>query len=157
MSTHHITYLELLQLIKANKAPKTVTFEGYEYKFTGMSYKCSDKGFLGTCAALLYSELTLANKKLISYRDEILDDAERVYLRSVIKPFREQVIRIVKSATVNTSKTTGNPTEYIRVYYNEIETNVRARDDLTFPLFEGGSMYKGMELFKSYTPEELGL
>lgn len=157
MSTHHITYLELLQLIKAHKAPKTITFEGNEYKFTGMSYKSSNKGFLGTCAALLYSEVTLASRPLILYRDEILDDAEREYLRSVIKPFRKQVISIVKSATVSTSKATGNPTEYIRVYYNEIETNVRARDDLTFPLFEGGSMYTGMEPFKHYTPEDLGL
>lgn len=71
---------------------------------------------------------------------EILDDVEKAYLSAVIKPFREMVEYI--------EKRTYTGKEYIAIVIKE-DLNV------SFPVFE--KMYKGMELNKKYTLEELGL
>ena len=77
---------------------------------------------------------------------EILDDKEKDYLRNVIKPFRKDVVSIIKHKC---------PPSYFDKEFIEIWT----RDDefISFPLFEKGTMYKGMKTDVSYTLEELGL
>lgn len=72
---------------------------------------------------------------------EILDDAEKRYLRGVIRPFRDKVRCITKHS---------DGREWIVI---EIINDVK----INFPYFEEGSMYRGMELYKNYTIEELGL
>ena len=74
------------------------------------------------------------------YKPPILDDVEKAYLSAVIKPFREMVEYI--------EKRTYTGKEYIAIVIKE-DLNV------SFPVFE--KMYKGMELNKEYTLEELGL
>ncbi len=74
--------------------------------------------------------------------EEILDRSEKEYLSTVIKPFRNKVESICKEACC------GN--EYISIY-------IKNECAMTFPDFEKGTMYKGMELDKEYTLEELGL
>ena len=73
---------------------------------------------------------------------EILDEEEKEYLSNVIKPFRDKVEYIVKFDCL--------PEEYISIWLPEHETT-----DL--PCFKRGTMYKGMEIEKKYTLEELGL
>ena len=75
---------------------------------------------------------------------EILDDAEKRYLRGVIRPFRDKVKSITKFADTRCTE------EYI---YMVIEGPA----DACLPRFDGNTMYKGMELGKEYTLEELGL
>lgn len=75
-------------------------------------------------------------------KEEILDDVERKYLSSVIKPFRNRVKSITKVGHY-----TGRA--FIMINLNN--------DYLSFPNFEEKAMYKGMETFRSYTLEELGL
>lgn len=78
------------------------------------------------------------------HKEQILDDAEKRYLSAVIRPFRDKVTCIVKQS--------GSGDEYIQMYFSE------GRDGgIVFPSFKVGAMYKGMESFKMYTPEELGL
>lgn len=77
------------------------------------------------------------------YKPPVLDDVEKAYLSSVIKPFRNDVEYIEKRIF-----STG--AEYIRIYLTEDET-------VNFPNFKRGTMYKGMEANKRYTLEELGL
>ena len=77
-------------------------------------------------------------------KQEILDEAEKRYLRGVIRPFRNnvEIIRRMYSRTKNK--------DYIQIRYkNDNPTNL--------PYFEKDTMYKGMELDKIYTLEELGL
>ena len=77
-------------------------------------------------------------------KQEILDEAEKRYLRGVIRPFRNnvEIIRRMYSRTKNK--------DYIQIRYkNDTPTNL--------PYFEKDTMYKGMELDKIYTLEELGL
>ena len=78
------------------------------------------------------------------YVPKILDDVEKAYLSAVIKPFRDRVKYIKKI-----DKYCSNSKEllYIALPY----------EDLIFPLFKKGTMYKGMEANKRYTLEELGL
>ena len=73
---------------------------------------------------------------------EILDDKEKEYLSNVIRPFRDKVEYIIKFDLL--------PEEYISICLPEHETT-----DL--PCFKRGTMYKGMEIDKEYTLEELGL
>lgn len=80
------------------------------------------------------------------FKEEILDEAEKRYLRGVIRPFRDRVKYIQKftfptgkaKITIKTEK--DNDTWYV-----------------SLPLFEKDSMYKNMKPDKEYTLEELGL
>lgn len=74
----------------------------------------------------------------------ILIEKEKKYLEGVLRPFRDKVIFIRKELEVLTDKA------YIHI---EIKNDL----DIDFPDFELNTMYKGMEVDKEYTTEELGL
>ena len=72
---------------------------------------------------------------------QILDDAERRYLKAVIRPFRDKVTAICKVNDIES--------DYI-VICLEFEY-------VCLPDFPTGTMYRGMEANRDYTLEELGL
>ena len=74
----------------------------------------------------------------------ILDNAEKEYLRAVIKPWRDKVAYIV---LVEYS----GSTEYIRIKIKDEPMGV------SFPNFKVGKMYKGMVINKRYSLKDLGL
>ena len=76
----------------------------------------------------------------------VLDDAEKQYLSAVIKPFRKHIENISKHRTANV--------EYILLEYKHTNGGL---DFFHLPQFKAGTMYKGMETNRKYTPEELGL
>ena len=73
---------------------------------------------------------------------QILDDDEKKYLRYVIRPFRDKVLRVKKCPITNSKK------EYLVIDTGSL---------MFFPAFEANTMYKGMDLCKEYTLKELGL
>lgn len=75
------------------------------------------------------------------YKEPILNDVEKAYLSAVIKPFREEVETIEKTSFSG----------YEQLQISDGDTI------MAFPCFEKGTMYKGMEVDKDYTLEELGL
>lgn len=77
------------------------------------------------------------------YKPQILDKAEKKYLGNIIRPFRDKVNYITK-------KIDGNKCEYITIVLHKCM-------GIFLPSFEGGTMYKGMELNKKYNLKELGL
>lgn len=81
-------------------------------------------------------------KIIYKCEESILDEEEKKYLSAVIKPFKDKIDSI--------SKTRQAPGDYIQIYFYN-------NDCITFPYFEKDTMYKGMELNKNYTIEELGL
>lgn len=81
------------------------------------------------------------NSVIFEKVEEILDDKEKEYLRGVIKPFRNEIISIVKKNAMDK--------EYIKILIEY--------DDMIFPLFEKGTMYEGMKVDKEYSLRELGL
>ena len=76
------------------------------------------------------------------YKPELLDKVEKKYLSDVIRPFRKEVIAIEKSEAPAGE-------EYIWILFKD--------DCMHFPSFRKDTCYKGLELEKKYTPEELGL
>lgn len=76
------------------------------------------------------------------HKEEILEYTEKKYLSEVIRPFREEVTAIEKLEAP-----AGR--EYIVIILKD--------DGMHFPCFKKDTRYKGLELEKIYTPEELGL
>lgn len=74
---------------------------------------------------------------------QILDDVERRYLSTVIRPFKNRVKYITKRSIMDRKK------EYIYIHVTD--------DCICLPCFRKGSMYKGMEIDRNYSFEELGL
>ena len=83
-------------------------------------------------------------KTVYKCKEEILDEAEKRYLRGVIRPFRDKVDYIVKQKSGAINK------EYILIHFPN-NLNIR------FPYFKPNTLYKEMALDKAYTLEELGL
>lgn len=81
---------------------------------------------------------------------QILDDAERRYLKGVIRPFRGRAVFVKK--IYHTGYTVDCEQIIIRV--KSIATLIA---DIPLPFFKKGEMYKGMKLNREYTLEELGL
>ena len=77
------------------------------------------------------------------YKPAILTDKEEAYLSAVIKPFRDRVKYITK---------------YIYPAKEEYLLIVMCNGErMSFPTFKKETMYKGMQVYKEYTLEELGL
>lgn len=77
------------------------------------------------------------------YDPKILTDNEKAYLSAVIKPFREEVEYVYKICLEIGKR------EYLEI---SLKNGV-----ISFPYFEEGTMYKGMEYGKEYTLEDFGL
>lgn len=99
----------------------------------------------GNCASKTCEECRKENLEwlLSEYKEPILDDAEKRYLRGVIRPFRNMVAFIKKTCNCGGFKW--------------IEIAVKGNRTITLPGFKNDEMYKGMKLEKEYTIEELGL
>ena len=91
------------------------------------------------CKKCLCESLEWLNQE---YKDPILDDVEREYLSAVIKPFRKKISYIRKSEDLRK--------KYIKIVLCN-------GDSMYFPYLANDEMYKGMELGRNYTIEELGL
>ena len=89
--------------------------------------------------------LFTGEKQIVKIPKPILNEKEKEYLSSVIKPFRDKVSLISKRSNDNG--------QFISIEIEEKPHN----NNMFFPYFEEGSMYKGMEINKHYTLDELGL
>lgn len=76
-------------------------------------------------------------------KEEILDETEKRYLKSVIRPFRDRTIYISKIKKYSEEQII----MCIDGYY----------DFFKMPVFKANTMYKGMKLDEKYTLKELGL
>lgn len=117
-----------------------------------IKYKLTKDGFMYwtdayqqwnyTCGV---EELFLGKRRIVKIPKPILNEKEKEYLSSVIKPFRDKVSLISKRSNDNG--------QFISIEIEEKPHN----NNMFFPYFEKGSMYKGMEINKYYTLEELDL
>ena len=95
----------------------------------------------------LYSDKFLDQEVEIEAPD-ILDEAEKRYLRAVIRPFRNKIIYIKKVKHDND--------KYFISINTSSEITSSGDEKILFPFFQNG-MYIGMEDDKEYTLEELNL
>lgn len=149
------------------KKLRDLTFEEYkDWKFKNCTpIKTCTKCEFGcvTCSWFPNEKTCWVNNK-DSYSDkflnqeteieiDILDKAEKEYLRNVIKPFKNNIQYIIKQTGLDHSDT-----EYITTFINSItNTDWLDQEYIVVPFFKKGTMYKNMEIGKKYTLEELGL
>lgn len=123
------------------KGEKLINQEGYEM-YDLIQYK-TDLTDIGEQRSLdiIKVERPVQYETVYERKEEILDEAEKRYLRAVIRPFRDRVEYIEKEWCF------GNR-EYIIIAIKDSE-------ELIFPAFKENTKYKNMELGKEYTLEEL--
>lgn len=80
-------------------------------------------------------------KTVYERKEEILDEAEKRYLRDVIRPFRKDLDFIIKAENYNERQ--------------HLEIIFKDADIMIFKQFEKDSMYKNMKIGKKYTLSEL--
>ena len=83
------------------------------------------------------------------YNPQVLDDAEREYLKTILKPFHEAV-KYVEKVTESVFDEDGRNKEFLFIAFY-------GRGSFAFPDFDAGAMYSGMELNKKYSLDELGI
>lgn len=84
------------------------------------------------------------------HEEPILNDAEKWYLETILRPFKDGVQNITK---INVFDNYSN-------LYVEVTTRVGSvlvSDDFALPIFNENEKYLGMEFNRDYTLEELGL
>lgn len=131
--------------------------EEFELKdMCGCRYKWTNGGLMSwsdTIQEWIYSpefnNILTGNIEIVKLSKPILTESEKEYLSAVIKPFRDRILHIYKF------ELSGYEGIGIDLKFPKVEKN--NEDAMTFPSFEIGTMYKGMELYKDYTLEELGL
>ncbi len=101
-------------------------------------YKEVESGF---CFSNPCSACREDNIEWLLAETQILDDAEKRYLKGVIRPFRNEVRSIRKLSYVS----------------EQIVIQMQSGIEIKLPCFKKGTMYQGMEKDKRYTLEELGL
>lgn len=116
----------------------TCQMERMIHDITGFNYCGSARDHCTPCAEYVYKWL------LSEYKGPILDDVEKEYLSAVIKPFRKMIAYIVKAQDFDDGK------QCIRII-------LQNGDGMHFPYLDDDAMYKGMEVNKEYSLEELGL
>ena len=91
-------------------------------------------------------------KKWLDEECDPLDHVERKYLRAVIRPFIHKIDYIVKEESdYNEFIEESSHNEFIIIMMKD------SSECITFPKFEKGTMYKGMELYRKYSLSELKL
>lgn len=88
----------------------------------------------------------------MEHTEQILDEIERQYLSSVIKPFKERAVFVRKDCHKGLD---GGRYEQIVIRVKSAMPDSFA--DIELPFFKEGTMYKGMKIYKEYTMKELGL
>lgn len=131
-----------------------LNIEKYEEEIVKMMGTSRTDGVLRMFVAIKkgmeYGDITYKDAMewlLSEYKEPVLNKAEKEYLSAVIKPFRDKVkfIRLPSYECLNLTHTC------MRMYGD-------CRCELVkLPSFKIGTMYKGMELDRKYTLEELGL
>ena len=93
-------------------------------------------------------QLLLGRNEIVKLSKPILDKEEKEYLSAVIRPFRNRIRCIIKSKDL--------PDEYLRIHLERYDDK-KDGDIIYLPRFEVDTMYKGMQVNKKYTLEELEL
>ena len=129
---YNLAHLHIVELTETNILGINITYVEIEYNGKIVKkYACKNEAGIKKFLEWLEEE----------YKPEILTEKEKAYLSAVIKPFREEVETIEKAS-----------------FEEDEQLQISDGDTvMTFPCFEKGTMYKGMEAYKEYTLEELGL
>ena len=129
--------------------------EEFRIKNSNFRYKLSKEGFMfwsdynqDWFYISKLEQLLTGDVEIVKLSKQILDKEEKEYLSNIIKPFRKHIITIRKIQNYKY--------EFIEiVIYSTVEGT--SCEVISFPYFNKGKMYKGIEINKEYTLKELGL
>lgn len=123
--------------IKGNDNKFKITNRGMCY-----SFKSSD---MWAPVSWVLCDILNGKLEIVKKPKPILDEVEKRYLSNFIKPFRNKIEYIAKY---------NDDREYISVTYKDLDGGTFS---MAFPSYDKGTMYKGMELGKRYSVEDLEL
>lgn len=142
-----MNYMEQVTQMLGVKFEEEFNIEGNNYK-----YKISEDGICFYSEGKWYrmcndlNDILAGKYKIIKISKPILDEVESEYLSYVIKPFRNKIESIAKYIDEDG--------EYISLIYKDLNDKTFS---MAFPSYDDDTMYRGMEIGKRYTLEELGL
>ncbi len=119
-----------------NKVTKIVTNSDMEFKEVLKIERIGQKGWY-----------TVYKKE-----SEILDEKEKEYLSTIIKPFKNRVEYIIKENVNQVNCFISNSKQF-----EHIVIQITDSDFIFLPTFKKNTMYKKMETNKAYTLKKLGL
>ena len=143
-----MTYIEQIAKMLDVEINEEFKIEGHDdnlkFKFTENRFLQSYGDVYGWVDSISIMTVLEGRAKIIKLPKPILTDEEKEYLSYVIKPFREDVLKIskFKSKVLKNKEVIGFETP---------------NGFMIFPPFEKDKMYKNMELNKAYTLDDLGL
>ena len=139
----HLLGLELEEEFRFKS--KLISLSVYKFKFTEdyLMYYYTEGDYWEKASFETLCNLLNGNYEVV--KQPILDDVERKYLASVIRPFRDKIKYFYKyPCGVNAD-------------HEMIAAICTGYGFLEFPAFEKGTMYKNMEAGMEYSLESLGL
>ena len=143
-----MNYMEQIAKMLDVEINEEFKIEGHDdnlkFKFTENRFLQSYGDVHGWVDSISIMTVLEGRAKIIKLPKPVLTDEEKEYLSYVIKPFREDVLKIskFKSKVLNNKEVIGFETP---------------NGFMIFPPFEKDKMYKNMELNKAYTLDDLGL
>ena len=143
-----MNYMEQIAKMLNVEINEEFKIEGHDdnlkFKFTENRFLQSYGDVYGWVDSISIMTVLEGRAKIIKLPKPILTDEEKEYLSYVIKPFREDVLKIskFKSKVLKNKEVIGFETP---------------NGFMIFPPFEKDKMYKNMELNKAYTLDDLGL
>ena len=143
-----MNYMEQIAKMLDVEINEEFKIEGHDdnlkFKFTENRFLQSYGDVYGWVDSISIMTVLEGRAKIIKLPKPILTDEEKEYLSYVIKPFREDVLKIskFKSKVLKNKEVIGFETP---------------NGFMIFPPFEKDKMYKNMELNKAYTLDDLGL
>ena len=152
--------MEDLQKMMQMRRTKMINIEKYKNKISECKSRC-ELGRLvcklseESCCKQFNPECGKCEESIVKwlfseYKEPVLDEEEKAYLRAVVKPFRSRNVHICKQSCYMNCY-------YLRITLNPLENDYQG-DCVNLPKFKrDAKMYKGMETNKSYSLEELGL
>lgn len=108
----------------------------------------------------IFKNVTWENSP-ICFREQVLNNAERKYLKNIIRPFYKNVTHIKKECGYYDSIPYPNGEQLKKkLFFENIEiwylNEIRLAQTIILPAFEKGTKYIGMEIGKEYTLDDLG-
>ena len=143
-----MNYMEQIAKMLDVEINEEFKIEGHDdnlkFKFTENRFLQSYGDVHGWVDSISIMTVLEGRAKIIKLSKPVLDDEDKEYLSYVIKPFREDVLKIskFKSKVLKNKEVIGFETP---------------NGFMIFPPFEKDKMYKNMELNKAYTLDDLGL
>lgn len=119
----------------------------YRFKLTAIGLMSSWKNSSKWNSSGLLEDFITGHYQISKETYSVLDEAEKRYLTNIIKPFKDQVIAIVKRSA--------NYGEFIDIMIDE--GDIGDCGNIYLPYFKSGKMYKGMKVGREYTLEQLEL